>query len=331
MEKALVGAIRWDAWGTKGVGNQVRDSLSLNRFHFRLPFYAQIIGADRVFIPPYSQELMDKEIAYAHEAGIDYWAFCWYPESAEGSGLDTARQYYLSSEHRKDVKWCPILGVSAFSIEKHLPVLVEQMKDENFQKICGDRPLVYIFGGGSKEIVDAIRGACAKVGVPNPCIYVMGWGNIWETAQAWGADGISCYANGARNGVLYSQLAAQEAARWEHDKQGGMPMIPTVTTGWDKRPRYFHPVAWEWNSTNSYPEEYTYQGTDSEIAAHLKHALDWSDTNPDDTPARSVIIYAWNENDEGGWIVPTLKEIEDYGHPVRLDAIKQVLQEYRRK
>lgn len=330
MSRTLVGAIRWDAWGTKGVGNQVRDSLSLNRFHFRLPFYAHILGADRVFIPPYSQELIDSEIAYAKSAGIDYWAFCWYAETQDGGGLDTARQLYLSSEHRNDVKWCPILGVGYFSLEKHLPVLVEQMKEENFQKVCGGRPLVYIFGGGSKELVDALRATCRAEEVPDPCIYVMGWGNIWETAQDWGADGISCYANGAQNGVLYSQLAAQEAARWEHDKQGGMPIIPTVTTGWDKRPRYFHPVTWEWASTNSYPQNYAFQATDSEIADHLEAAVRWTEENRNFTPADSVIVYAWNENDEGGWIMPTLKEMEDYGRPVRLEAIGRRLEKLRR-
>jgi len=330
MQKTLVGAIRWDAWGTKGVGPQVRDSLSLNRFHFRLPFQAHIIGSDRVFIPPYSQEIIDKEIEYAKAAGIDYWAFCWYAENSDGGGLDSARKLYLSSEHRKDVKWCPILGVGFFSFETHMPELVEQMKEENYQKVCDGRPLVYIFGGGSKEYIDNIRAACAKGGVPNPCIYLMGWGNIWEKAIEFGADGISCYANGARNGAQYSELCTQESNRWEHDKQGGLPIIPTVTTGWDKRPRYYHPVTWEWSSTNSYPNEYTFQGTDSEIAEQLKKALAWCAKNKDNSPANSVIIYAWNENDEGGWIAPTLKELEDYGRPVRLDAIKAVLEKYNK-
>ena len=40
MEKTLIGAIRWDAWGTIDIGPQVRATLSLQRFHFRLPFYA---------------------------------------------------------------------------------------------------------------------------------------------------------------------------------------------------------------------------------------------------------------------------------------------------
>ncbi len=34
----------------------------------------------------------------------------------------------------------------------------------------------------------------------------------------------------------------------------------------------------------------------------------------------AVIIYAWNEFDEGGWLCPTL-----YGGTERLDAIREIL------
>ena len=180
--------------------------------------------------------------------------------------------------------------------------------------------------GGDRRFADTLRKLCAEGGVKDPCIYYMGWGNVWETARQIGADGVSCYANGAENGVLYAELAKRERQRWDHDRdEGKMPVIPTVTTGWDKRPRYFHPVTWEFKSTNSYPANYTYQATDSEIAQQLEAAVKWCKRNVENSPANSVIIYAWNENDEGGWIMPTLKEMEDYGHPVRLDAIKKIL------
>lgn len=324
--KTLIGAIRWDAWGTKDVGPQVRATLSLQRFHFRLPYYAEIIGNDNVFIPPYSQKLIDEEIALAKKAGIDYWAFCWYPHTVDG-GLDSARLLYQSSEHKNDVKWCPILCVSSFDFKTDGVKLVEEMKEENFQTVCDGRPLVYMFGG-SRAFADTLRALCREHGVKDPCIYYMGWGNVWETARAIGADGVSCYANGATDGAMYETLAEREKQRWSHDRDcGGMPVIPTVTTGWDKRPRYYHPVGWEFMSTNSYPTNWTYQATDSEIADHLKDAVRWCRDNLENSPANSVIIYAWNENDEGGWIVPTLKEMQDYGHPVRLDAIEKALKE----
>jgi hypothetical protein len=33
----------------------------------------------------------------------------------------------------------------------------------------------------------------------------------------------------------------------------------------------------------------------------------WTQANRDLNPANAIIIYGWNENDEGGWLIPTLK------------------------
>ena len=46
--------------------------------------------------------------------------------------------------------------------------------------------------------------------------------------------------------------------------------------------------------------------------------------NPEVCPARTVIIYAWNEHDEGGWLCPTWSPD---GRPDRrrLEAIRKVL------
>ncbi len=52
----------------------------------------------------------------------------------------------------------------------------------------------------------------------------------------------------------------------------------------------------------------------------MASALEWNRTNPKAGEANAVIIYAWNEFDEGGWICPTLSEGTG-----RLDAIRRVL------
>ncbi len=330
MSKTLVGAIRWDAWGTKDIGPQVRATLSLQRFHFRLPFYAEIIGNDNILIPPYSQEIVDYEIDLASDAGIDYWAFCWYPHTVDG-GLDSARLLYQSSSKKNKIRWCPILCVSKFDFETDGVKLAEEMKEENFQKVLDSRPLVYMFGG-DKAFADDLKKVCKKAGVKQPYIVYMGWGNVWDVAREMGADAVSCYANGMRDGKLYTELAKAERDRWDNDlKTGKMPVVPTVTTGWDKRPRYYHPVSWEFKDTNTYPQNYSYQATDSEIAMQLESAIKWSKKHEEESPVNSVIIYAWNENDEGGWIMPTLKEMQDYGHPVRLDSIKKTIKKCNKK
>ena len=52
----------------------------------------------------------------------------------------------------------------------------------------------------------------------------------------------------------------------------------------------------------------------------MKAAATFVSVNPSVVPARSVLIYAWNEYDEGGWIAPMLDD-----GTARLDAIRAVL------
>ena len=46
--------------------------------------------------------------------------------------------------------------------------------------------------------------------------------------------------------------------------------------------------------------------TPDELAAHLRDAIEWTKANREINPANTIIIYAWNEHDEGGWLQPTL-------------------------
>ena len=61
-----------------------------------------------------------------------------------------------------------------------------------------------------------------------------------------------------------------------------------------------------------------------ELAAHLREAIAWTQANRDINPANVILIYAWNEHDEGGWLQPTLGADGKPDHS-RLDALKKVL------
>jgi hypothetical protein len=92
-------------------------------------------------------------------------------------------------------------------------------------------------------------------------------------------------------------------------------------SGWDRRPRVERPVPWEqWQKAGEGLEEFYEPATPRELADHLNRALNWVRTNPDAAPADAVLVYAWNENDEGGWLVPTRGE-----GTARLDAIGRLL------
>jgi hypothetical protein len=70
------------------------------------------------------------------------------------------------------------------------------------------------------------------------------------------------------------------------------------------------------------PNDDWYQNcTPKELGKNVRHAVEWVKGNPSTCPANAVLIYAWNELCEGGWIVPTLTE-----GTARLDAIKAALE-----
>ena len=133
------------------------------------------------------------------------------------------------------------------------------------------------------------------------------------------ADAISAYASSAgEKQAPYSALAAHTEAWWDIMAETGAPVIPLISSGWDRRPRVENPVPWEGQRGSI--EEYYERPTPQELAAHLRNGLRWVEDNPEVALARTALIYAWNENDEGGWIVPTLSE-----GTAHLDAIGHVL------
>lgn len=78
-DSPIVGAIRWDGWyGDGGVVKAVESSLGQPKYHFRLPWFARVIGEGKVSINGDSQAIMEQEIAYAAQVGLNYWAFLDY-------------------------------------------------------------------------------------------------------------------------------------------------------------------------------------------------------------------------------------------------------------
>lgn len=323
MKKVLVGAIRWDGWvGEKSqVSIKGAKNLSKPQYMHRLPFFAQIEDDGKIITDGATQEIMDMEIAYAKQAKLDYWAFCWYPK---GTNLELQRELYHSSEYRNDVNWCVILGTNPFSLENDLPWLIEKMKEGNYQKVLGGRPLVYYFqiNESQKGVVSALRKAAAENGLENP--YVVGMGftiKVAEDMELAGCDALSAYACSAPMGSSYETQMEFESNRWKEYSETGKKMVPFVTSGWDNRPRFEEEgYGWTIGGKASYVE----QATPEQLTEHIQQGVDFVKANPSVCEANAVLIYAWNENDEGGWLMPTLYELRDHNRPLRIEAIAKV-------
>ena len=288
LKRPLVGAIRWDGWGLKGdVGKGSEQVLGLAKYQHRAPFFVAEAGADSIRFKPYSQEIMDTEIDYAVRAGIDYWAFCWYPP---GSGLEIARNLFLSSKKQERPKWCVILGTMTFDMARDAPWLAAEFAKPNYQKVLDGRPLVYLFTPMSRADLSALREFSLKTCGKSPYVAMMGWdaASAVQACEQVGADAITRYAGG-------------EWTSWEAYAKV-KELIPNVGIGWDPTPfrdtpmPWYPPVAKNFVGSTATPEQ---------MVAVLESAFHWTRANPTKNPANTLLIYAWNEHAEGGWLCPT--------------------------
>lgn len=334
----VVGAIRWDAWQEGGsIQKAVEKTLGPAHWHHRLPFFAKVTGSNSVSIPGGTQEIMDQEITCAADAGIAYWAFCIYDEA---SAMSRGLQLYLASPLKHRINFALNLqgGHIAGHSEKwdaEVARFVNYFKDPSYQKIAGNRPLVFLFNpvkptprfpdaAAVKAAFNQLRSAATNAGAGNPYIVFQGWNAArdFKTMQDYGLDALGAYAvwSGSTNGTPYAKLAARAHAFWEEGKATGAEVVPTVSTGWDNRPRHENPTSWDSGSTT-----YTLPPTPTELTAHVADALDWTRSNRFTAArANTVLIYGWNENDEGGWLVPTLGA-DGAPNEERIAALKKVL------
>jgi hypothetical protein len=336
-DRPLVGAIRWDAWFA---GGHYERFLAPELWHDRLPFYGKVLPDGKVEVRSDTQDVMDREIAYASGAGLDFWAFCYYhPKSwPEADRYNYGWKLYLSSKRKKDLRFCLILqGGSHMGPKQEWPQtaakFVELFKESTYQKVLGGRPLIFVFSceyvephfGSAEEArkaFDLLREQSRKAGLGDPYIVAQ----VFSAAEgakyvdAFGWDALSAYSapgSGERREYPYADLASVNRWYWDSFKATGRKVIPTINTGWDGRPRLTDP-----NLAKNYNGAWYRMPAPAELAANLRAALDWNRANPDTAEANAVLIYAWNETDEGGWLVPTIKE-----GTARLDAIRGVLKD----
>ena len=318
--RPLVGAIRWDAWQENGdIQATVERTLGPSHWHYRLPFFARVTGSNSVAINGNTPAIMDQEINYAASAGIDYWAFCLYPDAI---GMSHGLHRYLSSPIKHRINFALNLqgGWVAGTTEgwdAQLPRYVNYFKDPAYQKVLGNRPLVFLFnripptpkfpdGAAVAAAIRQLRIVTTNGGLGNPYIVFQGWNakNDFNTMREYGLDAIGAYAvfPDPALGTSYAALVAKGHRMWEAGQATSADVVPIVTAGWDDRTRVETKTPWTMGSTN-----YTLPPTPAELANHLDNALDWTSRHlTNGAPANTVLIYAWNENDEGGWLVPTL-------------------------
>ncbi|OPZ27720.1 MAG: hypothetical protein BWZ02_01554 [Lentisphaerae bacterium ADurb.BinA184] len=326
--RPLAGAIRWDAWTGGPVTGQVERTLGPKRYHDRLPWFAEVVDDTTVRIAGGRQAVMDREIEFAAHAGLDYWAFLIYPRDTP---MSTALGQYLESPRRRQIRFCMILHNTLTVPDETWPAERERavglLREPGYQTVLANRPLVYAFTGNDSPFVrfrDFLRAARDK-GVNPYCVY-MGWDPAHDFNQVrnQGFDAVSAYAMGGDQPTFAGLAESVRERYWGNAASSGVPYVPLATTGWDKRPRKDNPVSWERGHGYHRQEVFPSRATPPEITAHLRDALSFVRSHPRVCAADTVIIYAWNEYDEGGWLAPT-RGADGEPDASRLDAVRAAL------
>lgn len=323
----LTGAIRWDAWRENNTNYGVSPSFYSDWAH-RQPFY----GWWNVNVPNH-QAIIDQEINYAADNKLDYFAFVWYPSHAQYDHGDLMKPFqdYLASQYKSRIKFAFILQtfwvargnpgdqneMEARWRTETVPALVTLFNDAQYVKVAGNRPVVFWFGtaqlssqpdgfGGAWQAeIQFLRDTVTTSGLGAP-LFVDNNMDI-GAAQMAGFHAVTSYGpSGAiPSGSCWTAQAAKDQSNW--GPHSNLLTVLGLTPVHDPRPRNY----------GYYVQPPTY----SEWRQHLQNAYTWVTNNPAKvTDPPLLLIYAWNELDEGGGgIVPTVQDGAKY-----LDAIKSV-------
>jgi hypothetical protein len=166
-------------------------------------------------------------------------------------------------------------------------------------------------------VLKAWASHCVNIGTPPPHFVIQDGYNdtfVHDLRLAGAVQSRSSYAlgDGVVNGTFDGQIA-QCQDRWKEWAANGDDVIPLAATGWDPRDRATGCATW---TPNGEGKSWTQSPTPDQVVNVIDLAVQWSCTHTASATTQKVLVYAWNENSEGGWLVPTLGE-----GTTRVDAI----------
>ena len=339
MMKMRIGAIYWDAALPKETyfGGFTLLTLGNKEFSHRLPFFA-VENQDGSFdFPDRTQEEYDREFSYAADAGIDFFACCWYPDSpgerpigVELSPqltdhlheLNRGRKMFQQSPVNRRMKMCAIVFTSHSYAQSDFEALKEAMAADYYEKTDG-KPLVMLFGSYNADFNTFLREKMAEAGFTVHLSLISPTGRESSPDGFATVDSLTAYASchgGGRFADLTAQTDADNRRRLEH----GLSVMPVLSAGWDPSPRIRRRNTWVTYEDIPYaplPEKEDMEEAFASVGALMEE-------NPDKLVSSTAMVFAWNEFEEGGYLCPTLGEggIPDTS---LADNFREVREKYR--
>jgi hypothetical protein len=212
------------------------------------------------------------------------------------------------------------------SWESFVDQLIDVFLDSRYQMVGDRRPLVFLYDVGSfnarfeyydksTDALEILRKKAQGAGLNNPYIVAQ---NVSGELVHLGFDGFGAYtAHGGGTGRKpYDDLIDDNTEYWDWIKSEHRVVVPTMNSGWDARPRISDP-----GIGRLYQHGPWYEQPRAEQLSNLTEiGVEWVRNNVGCAEEQVLLFYAWNELDEGGWLVPTLAEGTS-----RIEALREVL------
>lgn len=289
-----------------------------------------------------SLPVVEQQIDCAADHGLGFFAFDWYwPEGAnKQTPLNTGLELYLKAKNKQRLQFClMVANHGGFHIgpgdwDKVTEVWVRLFKEPTHLKVDG-KPLLIFFSprelrqafGSSAAVKAAFEqlGVKARVaGLAGVCVAACatpGPENKWDDLAELKAQGYACLtgynyhgypAKGPDKIQPFARMMEGHQDLWNRfAAKSPLPYMPVVTVGWDKRP-------WEDPAKTNTHAVYYPDRTPVQVADFVGRAIRWMDEHPDKTTQeRILLLYAWNENGEGGYLTPTKGQGDAYLSRVR--------------
>ncbi len=322
---ATVGAYYFEGWyhDTPGAIAAFANAELRNDFPEREPIWSGgLWRGDTV-------EVMEQQIDLAADHGVAFFSFDWYWYGSQATtandGINSGLKNFMLASNRNRMKFninivdaAPTTINSNAEWEQVADMLLPYLTDSRYLRVGGN-PLITNFAaaGMTQTNYDYFQQIAVAAGLDEVefAANVTGPTSLYthvtryNAVPGWGAGEVEYPYQSLTEYVEGNDSWAPGI--WNTDSGGPQSYIPMVMAGWDARP-WNTPPTWYFNPTR----------TPDAVGAHLQKAIDWIDDNPTlATPERLVMIYAWNEFGEGGYITPTVGDPDG----LYLDAIKSVV------
>ena len=318
-EKIKIGAINWDAFKSDDAyfSNHAIDSLGNEKHSSKLPFYIQKKDG-KFIVPKRSVADYEKELSYAIECGIDFFAYCWYPDTEKEKRtiwhdneiynflrdyypeLNYARKLYQQSELNKKIGMCAIIFCINSYAESDFDSLFDAMGKDYYVKV-NNRPLLIIFDNYNAEFIDLVRSMAEERNI-NPYIAFINTGAVVDKSVDYThADAVTAYGCGHSVNSFdeHTKKVNEDNAK---RAECGVSVIPLLSAGWNPLPRIERPKPWV-----TYPDLPYAPAPNEDNFNGVFEALDEFVANCPGADTGLALTFAWNEFEEGGYLCPTLK------------------------